>query len=157
MIAAKGCILSVICAVMISSILQKILSGGTSQKWISLFCKVYISVILVSHLLTVDFQGIPDVIAGKESVSRSYAMEGQQIAHTQIRDIIKHNVQAYILSKAEQLELSVAVTVSLSSDEIPYPDKVTLKGKIPPYKKTLLSNILTDDLGISREDQIWIG
>jgi hypothetical protein len=47
--------------------------------------------------------------------------------------------------------------VTLSDELPPVPVEVRLSGDISPYIKTRLQSILEDDLGISKENQIWTG
>jgi hypothetical protein len=72
-----------------------------------------------------------------------------------IRASIKARSEAYILDKAAELALSVEVEVTLSNDEIPLPVSVRVSGKASNYAKSRLQAIITQDLGINKEHQVW--
>jgi hypothetical protein len=59
------------------------------------------------------------------------------------------------LDKAQALNTALEVEVTLSDDEIPIPVKVRLSGKVSPYAKGRLQQIISEELGIERENQIW--
>ena len=63
--------------------------------------------------------------------------------------------EAYILEIAGQLSASVTVEVSVGGDSIPVPQSVRLDGAVTPYAKSRLQTIISEELGISKENQIW--
>ena len=65
--------------------------------------------------------------------------------------------ESYILEKAKALNCDLQVEVILSSDATPVPEQVRISGSISPYAKQAISTMLTEDLGIDREAQIWTG
>ena len=69
--------------------------------------------------------------------------------------IISERTEAYILDKAEALEVSLDVKVSVSEEGIP--NAVTLTGPCSPYARRILSAAIASDLGIAKEHQTWIG
>ena len=71
------------------------------------------------------------------------------------RDIIKARIQAYILDKADSFGTQLDVEVILDQDNIP--TSVELRGNISPYAKAQLTGIITENLGIPKEYQLWTG
>ena len=81
---------------------------------------------------------------------------GQQMAREQETQIISRQTQSYILDKAQALGAMIEAEVGLS-DERPFvPVSVTIKGNLSPYARQVLENIIQNDLGIRKEDQLWI-
>lgn len=70
---------------------------------------------------------------------------------------IKEQTEAYILAKAESLGAQLEVSVTLSDNQFAEPVGVRIAGAISPYAKQVLIQTITDDLGIDREAQQWIG
>ena len=97
------------------------------------------------------WQILPDVSADAEQV----VAEGQANYRKELSRCIKERVQTYILDKGAQLGLSLSVEVELSDDPIPKPLRVRLRGDVSPYAKGRLQQILQEDLGIRKENQIW--
>ncbi len=84
------------------------------------------------------------------------AADGSQQSWDSLAAIIKERCEAYILDKAAQLKLQLTVEVTLSGDSIPSPEAVTLRGNASPYARQRLQEIITQDLGIAKEDQLWM-
>ena len=72
-----------------------------------------------------------------------------------LRDGIQERTEAYILMEAKSLGAQISAEVSLSDDEIPVHDKVTIIGQLSPYQKTKLFRSLTAELGIAEEAVTW--
>lgn len=83
--------------------------------------------------------------------------DGKNMAEDAYRAGIKQRAESYILEKARSLGTELTVEVSLSPGETPLPIGVTLSGNISPYAKEQLSQMLEQELGIDRKEQVWIG
>ena len=79
------------------------------------------------------------------------------MAEDAYRSGIKQRTESYILEKARSLGTEVTVEVTLSTEEMPVPIGVTLTGSISPYAKEQLAQMMEQELGINRKEQIWIG
>lgn len=84
-----------------------------------------------------------------------FVTSGEKMAEDTYRASIKQQTEAYILDEAKALDCALTVEVILSEDEMPVPKQVRLTGDISPYARQTLSALLTERLGIEREDQIW--
>jgi stage III sporulation protein AF len=80
---------------------------------------------------------------------------GEANSKQKITAIIKERTAAYILQKADALGLELTVDVGVSSDEIPVPHTVTIRGTAAPYARQQLQDMICRDLGISKENQLW--
>lgn len=81
--------------------------------------------------------------------------QGEQISANAFSARIKHQAEEYILSKAEAMQVALRAEVTVSADPMPVPVKVRLSGSISPYAKLRLQEIIQEDLGIPKENQIW--
>ncbi len=86
---------------------------------------------------------------------QDFMQSGQTMAEDAYRDSIKQQTQAYILDEARTLGCELAVEVRLSDESVPVPEQVFLSGNASPYAKQVLTNLLTQQLGIEREDLLW--
>lgn len=93
-----------------------------------------------------------DVISadGKEFVS-----EGQEKARDTYRASIKKQLESYIQDEASVLGADITAEVHLTDDDIPVPIRVVLSGDISPSGKQTMTSLITERLGIIREEQIW--
>ncbi len=85
-----------------------------------------------------------------------YAAYGEEMAMEAYRTGIMQQTEAYILDEAAALGCNLSVEVILSQEDVPKPCQVRLSGEASPYARKTLTSILTERLGIKREDQIWI-
>lgn len=81
---------------------------------------------------------------GKESANAAYCAG------------IKEQLVSYIQDEAKALGAEISVQIILTDDDVPVPKRVVLSGSISPSGKQTMSTLLTERLGISREEQIWI-
>ena len=97
-------------------------------------------------------QMLPDV---SYEVERAVE-QGKASYQNELARCISERVETYILDKGAQLGVSLSVQVELSEDPMPVPARVRLEGNVSPYAKSRLQQILANELGIGKEDQIWI-
>ena len=76
-------------------------------------------------------------------------------ANEAYRKGIKERIVSYVLEKAAHLECDLEVDVILSENAAAQPATITLTGNVSPYAKSVLSTMIAEELGISREEQIW--
>ncbi len=102
---------------------------------------------------------VSDLYDWKDDISleaQSIVQNADQNAKEELRRRIMEQTQSYILAKADTLGAQVEVSVEISDDEVAVPSQVKITGAVSPYAKQVISQILTEDLGIDREAQIWI-
>lgn len=150
-------IVSLSAAAVFCGILKSILpSNSTCSSVLRLIAGVFLSFVLIRPLTRVDLTDLPVLSPAYISEAEAASMEGELLAEDAMADIIKSQTEAYILDKARLLQAELTVTVTLSRDTPPVPVSVQLRGSISPYAKSRLEEILRDELGISKENQIWI-
>lgn len=86
---------------------------------------------------------------------QEFVLSGEAMAKDAYRAGIKQQLEAYIVDEAKALDCTITAEVILTDEAIPAPQSVALYGSISPYARRVLSDILTEDLGIKQEDQIW--
>ena len=87
---------------------------------------------------------------------QEFAAIGKENAEQVYRASIKERLESYIQDEAKVLGAEISAEIILSEDSIPVPQRVMLRGDISPHGKSTIESILTERLGISREEQIWI-
>lgn len=127
-------------------------SAGTLVKFL---CSVFMLVSVISPVKQLRFDGIEDFVSAISVTASDAVVAGETMSQESLSAIIKEQAEAYICDKAVAMNLELEVVVTLSDGSPPTPDTVTLTGKASPYAKSRLSNVIAEDLGISREYQIW--
>ena len=86
---------------------------------------------------------------------REFVSAGKESADEVYRASIKARLASYIQDEAKTLGAEISAEIILSQDDIPVPERVILQGDISPHGKKTIESVLTERLGISREEQIW--
>ena len=81
---------------------------------------------------------------------------GEELAVNSARDSISEQLEAYILDKADSMGLSLDVEVILKQDGSFLPETMTIEGRATKQQAEELLEEITDALGITREDIVWI-
>jgi len=110
---------------------------------------------IVAPVCKLRFTASADIFENISNQADAITTSASASSNESICRIIKDNVQAYILDKANSYGVDLTVDVTLSEGEIPAPVSVSLTGDVAPYTKRLLSEMIEKDLGIGTEAQIW--
>lgn len=150
-------LLSVIGAAILCGIVNSLIGKKSAHaaiiKLISGLCMTFT---VISPLLKVQMNDYSDYFNSFADDAEKVVASGEEIAAKELRAIIKGRTEAYILDKAASLGLDVEVEVTLSNDIPPLPCAVTISGSASPYSKNALAQYIANDLGIPKEDQIWM-
>ena len=151
-----GYVLSVISgSIMVAVVCSFFDDKSSVSSVIKLICGLFLTFVVVNPFVTLDFSKIHDYLQDFTLEGMEVASSGENMAREAEGDIIKSRVQAYILDKAEFLGTQLDVEVILNQDNIPV--SVELEGNISPYAKAQMAEMITEDLAIAKEYQLWIG
>lgn len=148
-------ILSVILAALICGILSSVVSG-TGKAWVQMLCGFAMLICLIrpfSGIQDLEFSLIDDAI---QEEGTQWSNQGEKMARNAMADIITQNSQAYIMDKAEQLDIHVRVKILVSNDIIPVPVGAELYGEVSPYARLRVESLIENELGIAKENIRWI-
>lgn len=143
-------------AAMICAIVLCFAGKGKTEPLLKLICGLVLTFAMIDPILHIsggDWESLGIDFAGDAEIA---AEEGKDQAEKTVRQLIKEETEAYILDKAQSLDLNIQVSVGLSDQPMPVPVQVTIRGQVSPYKRSQLSRILTEELGIAKEMQQWI-
>lgn len=150
-------IVSVTAAAILCGVLKSILPGkGAVNALLQLITGIFLSFVVIRPLTQVSLRNLPMLSADYLTDAEAASAEGVILAGEAMADIIKSQAEAYILDKAHLLQAEVTVSITLSDGIPPVPIYASLTGTVSPYVKTRLTEILSSDLGIAKENQIWI-
>lgn len=151
-------ILSVTAAAILCGILRSLLPGkGTAAAVLRLAGFAFLVLTMLTPVKEINMSELQDYLDWNSEEGTAFAQEGTDLSRDAMGTIIKSRTEAYILDKAEAMELSLSVEVSVSDDDIPVPQAVRITGSLSPYAKAVLSSMLEEDLGITKENQTWNG
>lgn len=149
---------TIICGAVLTGIVGSLIpaKSGTASliRFVSGLC---LTVLIIQPAAGMDFNVFHEYIQFASQELETPAEEGQKIAKQATNEIIKQNIETYIMDKARELGADVIVEVVLHDDTLFEPVSVTMKGAISPYAKRKLEEIMISELGILKENQRWIG
>lgn len=149
--------LSVIATVLICTVLTDLLPSGTAKGILNILSGIVLTIVILSPLRDLTFT-IPNNLEDLFQASANDAVsEGALATQAALEKIIQEEIQAYIQDKAVALRLDITAEVALRSGDPPVPDAVVIHGAVSPYGKMQLEKILTEQLGIPKENMEWTG
>ena len=155
--AVRTYLLTVIAAAFICTFVVEITGKKSSHATIiRLLSGLFLVITVLSPWIKVNFQNIYNGISDYNFEATSIVLDGENIAVEAMKEIIKENTEAYILDKANAMGVAIAVSVSVSDDPLPVPNQVEIQGSAGPYAKKQIQEHIENDLGIPKENQLWI-
>lgn len=150
-----------ILSVGVAAMLAGILNGLTDEKsslgaMTRMVCGLFLAFTVISPFHDLNMTYITSFAQSFDEAAAASVSYGESIADQAVRDIIKQETEAYILDKAGLYQLKLDVEVELGDCE-PVPASVRITGPASPYARTQLQKTITDELGIPKERQQWIG
>lgn len=150
-------VLSVVAAGLICGIAGSMASGSAASAGvIKLTSGIFLILAVLGPVLRMDFTSLQVIPESVLQEAEAVAASGREQAENAVSAVIKTQTEAYILDKAASLGLSLQVRTELSEDGM-LPEHVYLEGQAAPAVRQRLQRIITEDLGIPKEKQSWIG
>ena len=142
---------AILCGVITNVLDTKSLVGTT----IKLMAGLLMLLAVIRPWVSISLDNIFDWTADITANGSGFVADGDRMAQEAYRKSIIERTRAYIVDEAKALNCELTVEVILSDDEIPIPKQVRLTGEVSPFARQALTNFMTENLGINREDQIW--
>lgn len=150
-------LLSVIAAAIISSLVITIVGKkGTHAAVVKLMIGLLLTITVVSPWTKLQIGDLSSYLQEIKLDGDTVTSEALAIIAEEKASIIKEEIEAYILDKAASMELDVTVDVELTGGDPPTPYAVTITGTASPYAKQRLQYIISDELGVPKEQQLWM-
>lgn len=156
--AIRQYITTIITAAMLCAVVSALLGKkGTIGALIKLICGVFLSLTIIRPVADVEIDNILTISLPYEKEAAEAVMTGERMMEDSLGAIIKTQTEAYILDKAEALGIMVSVEVTVGEGQPPVPTAVVIRGDVSPYAKGRLKAMIEEDLGITKENQLWTG
>lgn len=141
---------SLICGIVIG-ITRK---TGSISSIIKLLAGLFMSITVLNPLISIRLNDA-QLFWDNLTIDADHAASmGKDAALAEMNEIIIERTCAYILEKAEEYGADIQIEIDLQ-DLVP--NSVKISGAVSPYVKQQLSKYIMTNLGISLEDQHWIG
>ncbi len=148
-------LLTIICAAILCAITLRICEKNSAHNSIlKLLTGIFLSITVISPLTNIKISDITYSLTDYNIDAEQVVAQSNSNVNSQLRGIITQKAEAYILDKATSLGVAMEVEVILSKDENT-PQSVVIQADISPYAKSQMQQIITEDLGIPKEKQVW--
>lgn len=148
-------VISVVSAALTCGILSRLIQKDTAKELARLLSGLFLVLTVISPLKQIDIDLLMQFPLSYKQEAEEAANLGKEMASEAYSDVIKTHSEAYILDKAAALNAKLSVEITVSDAYAPV--QAELCGEISPYARTALEIYLESDLGITKENQIWIG
>lgn len=149
-------LIGVVAAALLCGIITTLIgTKGTVGVAIKLLSGLLMLLAVIRPWTSITFDGLFGWVDDISEDGTGFVTSGELMANDAYRVSIKQQTEAYILDEAKALDCALSVEVILSEDDIPVPKQVRLAGEISPYARQVLTNMITERLGIKQEDMIW--
>ena len=151
----RAYVLGIVAASMLCGVLIRLTRNSGSAEIIRMLCGIFLTIVLIQPLAGKKTRlweaTLPDV--GEEA--EAIIAEGRASTEDIRKEFIKERLEAYILSRAEAIGADIQAEITLGKDCVP--TRIRVMGSISPIYRSKLTQIITSELGIPREQQEWIG
>ena len=128
---------------------------GTAATLGKFLAGIFLILTVASPLVRLSTDGWTDFWSDFSLEGEYVSQQGKNLAILAQADIIKPQLEAYILDKAASLGTDLTAEVTLNTETLT-PESVKLTGSVSPYAKQQLRTFLEETLGIPKEAQQWI-
>lgn len=153
----RAYILRIVAAALLCGICQSFSDGKSATGAIvRIVTGLLLAITVLSPAVDLRIDDYTGYLSGLQADADAMVSDGEQIGQRERSHIITQQCEAYILDKADSLDLTIQVQVQLAEDDSLRPDSVTLQGAASPYVKSVLGAYITESLGIPEDKQTWI-
>ena len=153
--AWKGYILDILVVSITASIFLQILPDSGKKELLHLLCGILLTVVILMPLSVIRLNDFLDLSQYLPESSDDLLKRGTETAENVKRQYITDRCEAYILDKAKALGVKILPIVQV--DETFLPVYAEIRGDPEPQVQKQLEQMLVLDLGITKENQRWIG
>lgn len=148
---------SIIATTLICSAVSSLLHNSAAKEIVRTVIGIILTISITAPLWKLEFS-IPEIF-GTMVLDKAYeaSSAGENLSREAQRAIIKKETEAYIQDKAAGLHAEITAEVILNHGDPPIPEKAVISGRISPYAKQQLQEILQTQLGIPKESLEWTG
>lgn len=151
-------ILPICLGAILVAILSRFLDGKSSTGSLCrMLCGLFLAFLVLKPLVRFRYEDLELFTESFSLTADAAAAEGATLANDTTREIIKQKMEAYILDKAGLYDCHLQVEIVMGEGDVPLPEYVVVCGAASPYAKAQLQRAISDDLGIPKEYQKWIG
>ena len=145
-------------AALICAAATAITPRGKVKGVLKLVCGIVLIIAMINPLVNHDLPTMSLDISDYRKQADEIIGSAEEKQNNLSRTIIENELEAYILDKAQSLDISldsVEVLAKWSEEGCWYPYEVKLSADITQMEQNLISNSIEAELGVEKERQYW--
>ena len=149
-------ILSVIASAIICAISIKMVGNtGFIPSVIKLLTGLFVVYTVVSPWSKIQIYDFSSYLSDLKLDGSIIAAEGKESAELAGSELIKQQVESYILEKAQSIGVALTADIIIDNSDYRSPKYVTISGSASPYNRQCIMQMISDELGIPKENLTW--
>lgn len=155
--ALKDWLLAVLAVSLLAAIAQAVMPEGSVKAVGRFACGLLVFLAVARPVLGIDYTRLSSVIRSYAQQTQLTEAELTETKNSLTESIIARETAAYIQDKTETLGLDCRAEVAWtwSEEGLPVPTRVTVTGTLTEGERSLLTDSLTQDLGLSPEQIVY--
>lgn len=157
---ASQWIRAIVGAALICAAASALTPKGKVKNVLKLLCGIVLITAMINPIINQNLPALSMDISEYRKQADEISGSAEEKENSLSRTIIEDELEAYILDKAESLDVklqSVEVSVKWGDEGCWYPYEVHLTADIPQMKQKLISNSIEAEMGVPDERQYWSG
>ena len=145
-------------AALICAAATAITPKGKVKGVLKLVCGIVLIIAMINPLVNQDLPTMSLDISDYRKQADEIIGSAEEKQNNLSRTIIENELEAYILDKAQSLDISlesVEVSAKWGDEGCWYPYEVKLSANITQMEQNLISNSIEAELGVEKEKQYW--
>ncbi len=151
----KEYIQGIVIASLICSLVMQMISGSAKRDVMRIICGVLLSAIILQPFSRIRLEDFQKLKPYETDSAEHYLDLGKATADEMKSRYITDRYEAYILDKAESMGAEIIPIITIDESDIPV--FAEIQGTIAPEIQDELERILIMEMGITKENQRWVG
>lgn len=148
-------IVSIITISLGCGILLQLIPAGGREELLRAIVGVILTVVILQPLSQIELDDYLDLPRLESESAEAYLLWGEKTADELKEQYITQACETYILNKAKSLEVEITPVIKLNGEYTPV--FAEIQGTVDPHTQLKLEEVLIMDMGITKENQRWIG
>ena len=154
--AFRNYLLHLICSALVAGILSDLAEKTSFKKQMRLVCSLFVTVALLEPLVHLRLPNLEQMGNQFLTDAKDAVLQRENFRVRSVAGIIKDEAESYIQKEARAIGAELTVQITLDTGDPPAPESVILRGSFDASSEWEISSILTQQLGIPKENQTWI-
>ena len=155
MTAWREYILSIVTVSLGCGIVLQIIPTSGKKELLRIICGVILTVSILRPLSRIRMDDFPEIPQLETKSAEQYLSIGENTAANLKKQYITQACETYILNKAKAFGEEISPVITLDGEYAPV--FAEIQGTVDPQVRLDLENVLIFDMGITKENQRWIG